>query len=232
MMNFDVKIENILILAISQSLDLFRLIVIVTSVLESFLMTRKIKHTQLNSARIQNILLVHFNHIGSNHKKKSVWIKFVVTSTILSVVRSIITIIQEGLRMKLLLLLIVLPIAILSLATHFRIVFNVITVNEHLDDLSLVLGTVYTPAPTRIIDNIYLHLEKSKNQHDPWNQLIQARQIYNLIHENVALINQSCGITILLSFLFTVAFLISKGYEILVMIVGDWHIKNITGEDD
>jgi hypothetical protein len=230
MCNFNGNIKNVLLLAISQSLQLTRLIFIASSILESFTRNREIKEIHLNSENISQILVDKFDFTGSNQMKVSVWRKFVVFSTIFSVVFSSLSAVRSGFSLKLLTMPIVFSVSLLLLSTILRIFFNAVTVNEQLENLNSALWKIYSPTPIRIIDNIFLYLENSNVHCDPLCKLKQARIIYNLINKNVALINQSCGLTTLMFFILAIAFLISKGYEMFTMIIRELSPERIPSE--
>jgi hypothetical protein len=215
----DLKETNILMLFMSKALDVIRIIQLLSSIVLSFLMTRKVKKMFINSREISKILVEHFKISESFEKNIEVGKRFLTFAMVCLIIQFFV--IYFGIRSYDILIsqLITLHFSSLLVAAVFKVLFLVSMVHDQLENLIKAITSINAPAPIRIMDNIFLHLIKSKNEENPSKKLVYARKMYNLITDNACIVNQSCGLSILLYLTSITMFLTSRGYETLVMLL-------------
>lgn len=212
--------KTVLNFAIKHSMGVGLLLVVYTSIIQSYISTRSIKKVYLNTKEIVRIVYREFNvpvdfNLIKRAARKSILLMslFLVTVHIvlaIKTVKSLLNAIDSVFSLFAVFFLLVIV---------YKFVFYVAMVNSQLLLMRDLLRGVFKNFITK--PNFTTSSEIARLTEDPLKQFRAARRIYNLIYENASLINSSNGLTILILLISIVITLTASGYEIFISIVGN-----------
>lgn len=221
--------KNMLMFAIQNSMNFGFVLVVCTSLIQSFTSTHNIKKFFVNLKMSVEILREVFDvKTDFNSLKKTMWKRFFVMLALFVSLHGSVGFSQY--RMEILPIFIgILPIFFLIMIVC-KYVFYVGMVNHQLECLDSAIETVITFPPIKIIDNINFHLlplKPVKQLDGPLKKINAVRKIYNLIYANGNLINDSVGLTILILLVTLITTLTATGYKLFVIIIGGLEMNEI-----
>jgi hypothetical protein len=223
-----VTAKNVVMFAIKRSFNLGMILVCCSSIVQSFVSTKKIKKVFMNIRQVVKIVQSEFD-VCVDFKRfkisalKKLWFLLIFFATI----HASVTLVywnEENLFIRTFLGAI--PVVFLLIVVY-KILFFIALINYQLELLSEIVKDIFQYHPIKIIENINFHLTSVKTVEDPLEKLRSARKIFNIIFESGALINSSNGFTILIMLITLVISLTVSGYEVFIIIVGGLPIKNI-----
>lgn len=212
--------KNVLNFAIKHSMALGLLLVVYTSLIQSYISTRSIKKVYLNTKDIVRISFREFNMpVDFNLIKRAARKSFLLMSLFLVTVHITLSIRKVNSLLNALDSAFSLFAIFFLLMIVYKFVFYVAMVNNQLllmrDLLRGIFKNIITK-PFNLTSSEIVALTE-----DPLRKFRAARKIYNLIYDNAALINDSNGLTILILLISIVITLTASGYEIFISIVGN-----------
>lgn len=216
--------KNVLMFMVQNSMNVGLFLVVCTSLIQSFMSTRLVMKIYFNIKDMLHLYLQEFGDVVDFKKVRRASLKRVFTMlTFFFITHGSTTFISMKSYDDVVIMLIgAIPLFFLLMVV-FKFIFYVEMVNSQLKFLNEILMKVWTCQSTKFIDNIYFQVTKVKSVktfEDPLRKLRVLRRIYNIIHENGNLINDSNGLTILTMLVCLVAALTASGYEAFVIGVG------------
>lgn len=233
-LNLHVTAKTILTYAIQHSMKIGMFLVILVSLLQSFLSTNKMAQIYDNVRKIVVIVAEDYK-INCDFKKIKrkltrdailLVVFFAITQISLLVLTS--QTMQESIYQMCYLIVI-----FLLLLIAFKFVFYVQIVNNHLKELNKLLEGIFNIQPARTIEDFNVNLipvKVSKITDDIFKKFLSAKKIYNILYENGSLLNESMGITMLIVLIILVISLTASGYQIFVILVAGTEKDKIIGK--
>lgn len=229
----NVTAKNVLNFAISNSMNVGLILVVSTSIIQSFMSTRCVKKIFLNVKDIMKLyrqeldVIIDFRRIKKSTLKKVLLVILFFIST-----HGTVTLIKRNSNNAFPLLLGAIPVFFLHVVV-FKFTFYVGMINSQLFFLNKMLGNISTcHQPIKFIDNVSFPVTQIKSIKlfdDPLKKLRTLRRIYNIIYENGTLINNSNGLTILVMFINIVISLTASGYQAFVIVIGGLSPDTVPG---
>lgn len=233
--NQKVTAKNFITFAIQHSMNFGLILVILVSMVQSFMTTSKTKKLFLNVKEIAKLSYDEFNFTVNfkSIKKAALRRSYVLMTFFITVHFSTFFFRADSPEDVIPMLLGILPILYLLLIVY-KFIFYVGMVNKQLNFVGKLLHETFkNPPPIKTIDNKNMHslyVKPAKNcEEDHFKKLLATRKIFNLVYENGLLVNDSNGFTILIVLLDLVVALTASGYEIFVIIVGGLPVEKIPG---
>lgn len=124
----------------------------------------------------------------------------------------------------------IVPQLYLNMAT-LRFIFYVKIMNHHLETISLLFAKIFE-SPTKSFDFIKLYVKPSRTiyrENIKLTQIMNLRNIYNIVYENCELINRTMDITLLSFLAVSVIGATGSGYRLLLAVVGKIETARIGG---
>lgn len=212
--------KNILMFTIEQSMNVGILLVISTSLIQSFTSTRKIKKIFLNTSEIIQLAKQIFNITVDIKKiRRDTWKRMLFLIALLVVINISTAIWHVESIFEFLFSFVVLIPTFFFAIVICKFVFYVEIVNKQLSFLEKLLRNLFDDTHN-ISNSDFIDVKQVKASNDPLTKLLALRNIYNLIFENGSLINDSFGITILIVLMTCVTSLTVCGYQAFVIILG------------
>lgn len=215
--------KNVLMQMVRKSLNFNLVLVVWTSLIQSFLSTEKVKKLFFNLTEVSQLSHQYFHMtFDAKRLKRLACRRTLLMMIFLMTVHGgvlIISILHFGMMLKP--LVAILPVMFLFTVVN-KFLFYVGIVNSQLEFLAQLIENLFVwQEPVKLIDNkIILSIKPSRSADDPLRKLRAARKIYNKIFENSILINESNGLTLLVLLISLVISLMTSGYEIFVVIIG------------
>lgn len=225
--------KNVLMFVIQNSMNFGLLLVVLTTIIQSYCTTRSVKKIFLNTKQLTDTCCQEFQIcVDFRRIKKATWKKISVISIFFVTVHGISTYYQaKNLLDALPMIIGAVPIFFL-LIVAYKFVFYVNMINSQLSFLNAVIKKIISEQPSNVVENISFRVvpvfpEKQSNPITTLRKLRVARQIFNLIYENGNLTNNSNGLSILVLLIDLVISLMASGYEVFVIIIGDQTMERI-----
>lgn len=230
-------VKNVLMFTIKNSMNVGLVLVVCSSLIQSYSSTNYVMQIYLNTREISQLCFEEFKvFIDFKQVKNSTWKRLSVTALVLSTLHGVVGVIHMKYLLKIYPMLVSLVPMIFFFMIVFKMVFYIDLINIHLEFLEKLIKEVPMDHPIKIIDNINLHLlsvRTVKPVKPPEDTLIKKfrviRKTYNLIYENGILINDSIGLSVLMLIGSLVIALTASGYEGFVIIVGGLPMEKIPG---
>lgn len=223
-----VTAKNVIMYAVKRSFNLGMILVCCSSIVQSFVSTKKMKKVFMNIRQVVEIAKVEFDVcVDFKRFKKSALRKLWFLLLFFATIHGSVTLFywnEENLFIKMFFGAI--PVVFLLIIVY-KIVFFIALINYQLELLSDIITDIFQYHPIKIIENINFHLTSVKTIEDPLEKSRFARKIFNIIFESGALINSSNGLTMLLMLSTLVISLTVSGYETFVIIVDGLSLKHI-----
>lgn len=229
-----VTAKTVLTYTIQHSMKIGLFLVIFSSVLQSFLSTKKLATIFENFRKVFEITSEDFN-VTQNFIKIKQRFKINVTLMIIFLLSTQVFLIvmdTKSFEEFIFLCCGTLPI-IFVLLTVFKFVFYVQMINHELKMLSNLVEGIFRLQSPKIIEQLDLHLISVKPHRfydDVFKKFVSAKKIYNILYENGSLLNGSMGFTMLVLLIVLVITLTASGYQIFVILVGGTEEKTIAGK--
>lgn len=228
--------KNLLIYGILNSLNVGLILVMVTSIVQSYLSTQKTKKIFINLKMIGEIsqrkfdVVINYKNIRNYACRRAAYmIGFFLTSHAIAT-----SFHCDSFDQAYPLIIGSIPVFVLYMIV-FKFAFHVQMINGELAFLEKLLRKVFEkpqPKVPKYSSNRFLTVKPVTYMMDePLRRLRAARQIYNIIYENGMLVNQSNGLTILILVIDLVVSLTASGYEIYVIMIGGLTKDLIPGEE-
>lgn len=228
--------KNVIMFAIKNSMNVGLVLVVCTSLIQSYVSTEYIKKIYLNTDEIARLAFCEFKvFIDFKKIKKSVWKRLAIMAVFFITLQGVIGFTNMKYLNNFYTMLIGIIPLFFFLVIVFKLVFYIDFINLHLEFLEKLIEDVPILQPIKIIDNINLHLLSVKSvkpvkpPEDPMRKFRITRKIYNIIYENSILINDSNGLTVLMLLTSLVIALTATGYQGFVIIVGGLPIEKAAG---
>ena len=228
--------KNILTFAIQHSLNFGFTLVIVSSVVQSFVTNSKVKKIYLNIREVADIAQESFNvkvNFTAIKRTLSRKLKILVVS-FLSLQLTIFFIKSEPRPDVVAMLVGIIPMMYL-LMVAYKFVIYVSMVNSQMKFVLKLIEEVFKepPIPIKTVDAIninFMHAKRINKNEYPMRKLLAVRRIFNLIYDNGKLINESNGFTILIVLIDLVIAITASGYKVFVIILGGMPMADIPGK--
>lgn len=223
--------QNITTYAVQNSMKFGMILVVITSNVQSFLATKKIKNFYRNVESILDVMFIEFK-MFIDFKKVCRVSKLILAGIIsfFCLIHSVLFVQSENDRTYLIAVAIF-PVIFL-LMTIFKFTFYVVIVNYQLESLKKVLVDIFKSQPFKIStdsDDIIMSPKKIFSPSIVSRKLISAKKIYNMLYENASLVNDSMGLTILNLLIVLVIAITASGYVIFVLLVDGKEQNKIPG---
>lgn len=217
--------KNVLMFIVQHSMNVAMIIVLFTSLLQSFFSTRSIKKIYFNMKQIAVICLQEFRiELDFERIKKETWIKYSTMLSFLTIIHVVLALnTGQSIDDVLHLAFGIVPLLFLNTVV-FKFVFYVGIINNQLEFMIKLLDDIFKYRPIRIIDNINYHLttvKPAKTPEDPMKKLRAVWKIYNIVYDNGLLVNRSFGLTLLAMLGSLVILLTISGYQAFVIMIGE-----------
>lgn len=215
--------KTLITLLIQKMFSICLVLIVFTSIIESFVKTKCIQKLFLNSETIVSIVHKEFNiRIDFGSIRKAVWIKISTLTTFLVILHGVYLFSSYDLtplnRMFVRAISII-PLFFLLMVT-FKFIFYVDMVNNQLIFIEKFTKNFNklqkTPENVHLIRLTSVQRQESD---DSFKQLHAIWKVYNLIYNNGVLVNDSHGLTVLLTFVTIVVACTILGYEVFIIMV-------------
>lgn len=227
--------KNVLMKALQSSMKFCLVTVTLTSILQSYSSTLKIKKLFINAKEIAETSSSKFNiAFDFSHLKKAAWTRLAVMFLFYLTLHVIVMKIeaQQG-RIEVFVGLLATVLILTINIIVYKFVFFVYFINCQLKFLEKLLENIFAYQPVKIIDNINLHLlnvKPLKPDENSYSKILFAREVYNKIYENGKIIDESAGLTVLSLLISLVIRLTTAGYEVYKMLLGGAPKTRMPGE--
>lgn len=217
--------KNLLIYGILSSLNVGLMLVMVISLVQSYLSTQKTKKIFINLKMIGEIslrvfdIVINYKNIRNYACRRAAFMAafFLTTHAIATSFHC------DSFEEAYPLLVGSIPVFVLYMIIY-KFIFYVQMINCELVFLEKLLTKVFEKPQQKVpkyYSNRFLTVKPVVPLMDePLRRLRAARKIYNIIYENGLLVNQSNGLTILILLMDLVVSLTATGYEIYVIAIG------------
>lgn len=223
-----VTAKNVLMFVIQNSMNVGLILVVWTSLIQSYLTTRSVKKIFLNVKDFSQHCYYDFNIcINFQQIKKSAWKKMSLITLFFSTVHGTSAYFQaKTLTDTVPMLFAAIPTFFLLVVT-FKFVFYVDMVNSQLNYLNEILLNCNNVS--KMVEKLHFNAIPVAPVKDSssMRKLRAARKMYNIIYESAALINNSNGLSFLVLLMDSVVALMASGYEVFVIIIGDQSVDRI-----
>lgn len=232
-----VTTRNLLGFIIQQSMNLGLILVIVTTLIQSYTSTASMRQFYLNQKEIVNTYSRHFDIIIDFKKlKKMATRRGLVLIVFYFVINGIITVVHVETEKHLLLFAIALLPVLFLFMTVLKFLFYVSVVNEQLAFLMNYLEEIFKRDTINLIEDMNHRLIELKPRQmgpidDHIRKLRSAVRIYGIIHENAGLINASIGWSVLSFLLCLTTATTVSGYQLFVIIVGGLSVDHLPSKN-
>lgn len=212
----EVSINNVVMLFVKKAMNYSFIIVIVLSVLQSFVAVKKWKLFYFNLSKILQMMQneIGFNEDFSRFKKLSTK-KIVIYLSFFTICHLISSVFQLT-NMKHFLLISFLayfPINFLNIIA-LRMIFYVSLTNHLLKNLEKSFSKIFkTQGKISLIEQ---NIEKCSNRS---TKLLTIRKLYNMIHENANILDNAWGLTLIVYLSGYIIALTVCEYEFLIIVV-------------
>lgn len=226
--------NNDLMSAFQSCLAIALVLVIYTSLIQSFASTRSLKKFYSLTAEIEELGTQQFNtSIDFKKFKKANLVRLAVFLIFAVAAYIIMAVLQtENLRLAILMTIFLVPILFILLIA-FKFVFYVALVNYQLEFLFKLIEITFKLPTAKITDlSSLMSVRRVEIPENLIKKLITARRIYQKICKNGDLVNASNGITILILILSIVMSMTVAGYEIYVLTVGEKTFRKASGKSN
>lgn len=228
-----VTAKNILMFVIRNSMNVGLLLIVLTSLTQSYSTTRSTKKIFFNIKEMTEICCREFNIcVDFKRIKKAAWKKISVILLFFGTVHGMSTFFQaKDFTDALPMLLSAVPTLFL-LVVAFKFVFYVDMINSQLTFLDGIIKNLICNQPSKFVDSISFRIipvvpEKQLYSSDTMRKLRVTRKMFNLIYENGIMTNSSNGLSILVLLIDLVISFLASGYEVFVIVIGDQSLDRI-----
>lgn len=234
--NESLNAKNVLMYAVKNSMHFGMVLVVWTSLIQSFVSTRKIKKIFFNVMETVQLCATEFNvMIKPKLIRNAAWKRISVMIIFFAIVHGGMMILNVSSSKAVKKLTIGLLPIFFFLTIMNKYIFYVGMINHQLEFLRNLIGSIFkseSPQTINIVENMNFHLKSVKpmtSADDLMKKFRAARKIYNIIYENGILINESNGLTILVMLISLVIALTVSGYEMFVIIIGGLPLDQAMG---
>jgi hypothetical protein len=229
-----VSAKTVLTYVIMHSMKMGMFIVIIVSLVQSFLTTKKVAKIYENMEKISKITTEDFKVVQYyyNIRKKLrihgilMFAFFVVTEVfMISFCQNLEKIIMQSCY--------IIPIVFL-LTNVYKFIFYVQLINNQLENLIALMDSIFLmKSAAKYADNFDINLipvKVHRSSDDIFRKFVSAKRIYNILFESGCLINEAMGLTLLILLIIIVIALTASGYQIFVILVGGKETEKIAGK--
>lgn len=231
-----VTAKTVMMFAVKNSMSAGFILVVFTSLIQSYMSTEKTKKIYLNTQRISVIFQEEFDvFIDFKKIKNLAWKRLALSFVLFTMFHGSVGLFQMKYKNDIYAIFIGAIPLLFFLCIVYKLVFYIDFINLHLEFLDQLISDIEILQPIKIIDNINFHLlsvkavRPTKFPKDSLQKFMMSRKIYNLIYDNGTLINSSNGLVVLMMLVSSVVTLTASGYEAFVIIVGGLPTKKIPG---
>jgi hypothetical protein len=230
----NVTAKTFLTYAIDNSMNVGMLFVLISSTVQAFFTTKKIKNLYINNRKIVQMIASDYDlriNFKSIHKTVKRYLAIVGLYFLLS--HGLILIASASSMQKFLVYVIgTFPMFFLMMSV-FKFVFYVEMVNRQIEILTSLIKSIFQEHPLKSLEQLHLHLTSIKYMRladNVFKKFVSAKKQYNVLYENAGLINESMGLTILILLIVLVITLTSSGYQVFVILVGGKSLDKLPGK--
>jgi hypothetical protein len=231
-----VTAKNVLTFAIQHSLNCGFILIIIISLVQSYVATPKMKKVYLNLKEISDIALDQFN-IKKDFKiiKKNAIRRLRIVTVVFLTLHLSVFFLRSVPRREIVPMLIGMIPVYYMIIIAYKFVSYVAMVNSQMSFVNRLIEEAFKrpPIPIKTVETIKITLinpQPVKKYDNPTTKLLHVRRIFNLVYENGTLINGSNGLTILIMLVDMVIAITASGYEVFMMIIGGLPIDKMPGE--
>ena len=217
-MNEKLTAKNLMTFSIRHALNIGIILVMFSSIIQSFWFTKSAKKIFLNMKIISDLAQQEFG-IQTNFKTVKIEMRKRFGALLFYFILTHGTLISLHHRKAQFQLMFGAFPMIFLLTVVCKFVFYVSTINHHLIFLKKILENIFKNQPDQVKHDL-ASVRPIKLYQNSLKELQTVRKIYNLIYENGTLVNDSNGFAILVMLCSFVIALTISGYEIFVIIVG------------
>lgn len=220
----EITIKNLLIHLINRALNFGGTAIVCTSIIESFVYTQNFMKIFLNINEVSRLSLRELKiPMNLEQVKKSSWMILTVMVTILCVLHGSVTYVHIKVGNGYFWMAVGAAPMFLAIIINFKLVFLINLTNNQLDFLDKVMHEIFTARTLCSLKNRIVHLRPAytENYYEvKLRKLNAARKIYNLLTENVDLVNKSHGLTLLITVLNSVTLINISAFESMTLLLG------------
>lgn len=212
--------QQILTSAASKVVLWGRLFHVVLTITHSYFSSRDVKLFFLNSREVMQLMYQEFDHaMDLKQTKVSAWKRFAWMS--FSTFSGLFFLIHVDPSLVLFLLLSVLPTHYFLIMNVYKFIFFVEMINQQIHDLNILLRKhIQYEDIDEDLEFKIIKVSQVKEINKFVRKLKVARKIYNLIHDNGVLINNSNGLPVLVYIVLMIVNFSLRGFEVIVICLG------------
>lgn len=223
-----------LIYLINKSLNYGAVIRIVTVIIESFVHYKNFVNIIANTNEISRMSLLEFKFLLNFDKiRKSAWRTFAIVILTICILHGAVTYNHIILGNGIFWMSVGAPPMFFVAIVNYKLVFYIKLMNIQLEFLEQILLVVFDSRSLGSMKNSIVHLRPANPRmffETKLRRLNTSRRMYNLIKENVDMMNQSHGLTLLLSIWNAVTSITISGFEFITIMMGHSDQRKVLSE--